>query len=117
MCSAQSTTAQPTPATARSFYVERVLNPAPSWLGWAGQRAAAPYLAEGGSWREFERCVGEMVELLPGSSKVFDFYAYNRGVWLFEDEVQDQMQSGARALFKVAQTLTKICEVRFYAKC
>ena len=72
---ADASRGEPTPATARTFYVERVLNPAPSWLGWAGQRAAAPYLAEGGSWREFERCVGEMVELLrsvpPSASRVY----------------------------------------------
>ena len=40
-----------------------MLNAAPSWLGWAGRRAAAPYLTERGAWREFERCVGEMVTL------------------------------------------------------
>ena len=60
---AAASSGEPTPTTAGKVYVERVLNSAPSWLGWAGRQAAAPYLAESGSWREFERCVGEMVIL------------------------------------------------------
>eukprot|EP00964_Phaeocystis_antarctica_P114765 scaffold78718_cov41-Phaeocystis_antarctica.AAC.3 len=49
------------PACNHPWCPDQVLNSAPSWLGWAGRQAAAPYLAEDGSWQEFERCVGEMV--------------------------------------------------------
>jgi len=78
---------------------------APSWAGQSGTRDG-PFAGN-----------GEAVELLPGSSKVFDIKAHNRGVWLFEDELQDNMLAGARALMKVSQRLTSMCPIKFYAKC
>jgi len=78
---------------------------APSWSGQSGTRDG-PFAG-----------AGDMVELLPGASKVFDIHAHNRGVWLYEDEVQNNVRHGAKALMKVAQTLTEICPIKFYSKC
>ena len=78
---------------------------APSWAGQSGTRSG-PFAGS-----------GEAVELLPGSSKVIDIKAHNRGVRLFEDRLQENVLSGARALMKVSQRLTTLCPIKFCANC
>jgi manganese oxidase len=55
----------------------------------------------------------DVVELLPGSTSVYDMLADNPGVWMLHCHVADHMEAGMMASFTIYVPSTKPCPLQF----